>query len=143
MACSVLLHGQAFSYALVGRAAVARVLKGIHAGRLPTASLHTGGADGPQPIPLESKEKRGCLAVTLTRPVVLAGIEPAPPLPLSSQKARGQTGFKTSEYFYLWSARVTSRYITWVPALRLARVIAIYTPCSTRQYQHRPMKFFK
>ena len=80
--------------------------------------------------------------MTLTRPVVLAGIEPAPPLPLSSQ-TKGQTGFKTSEYFYLWSARVTSRYITWVPALRLARVIAIYTPCSPRQYQHRPMKFFK
>lgn len=31
----------------------------IHAGRSPTASLHAGGADGPQPIPLESKEKRG------------------------------------------------------------------------------------
>lgn len=91
-------HEQAFSYALVGRAAGARVLKGFTREGLPPASLHTGGADGPQPIPLESKEKRGLPGGDVDAPSGLGGNRTRTPrFRCRAKRQGGKPTFKTSE----------------------------------------------
>ena len=78
MACFVWQHGQAISYALGGRAAVARVLKGFTREGCRRLRSTQAGLTVLNPFPSKARKRGGCLAVTLTRPVVLAGIEPAP-----------------------------------------------------------------
>ena len=74
---------------LVGRAAVARVLKGpTREGRRRLRSTQAG-LTVLNPSPLKARKRGGCLVVTLTRPVVLAGVEPAPLASVVEPKGKG------------------------------------------------------
>lgn len=80
---------------LVGRAAVARVLKGLHAGRLPQLRSTQAGLTVLNPSPSKARKKGGCLAVTLTRPGGLGGNRTRTPASVVEPKGKkGQTNFQ-------------------------------------------------
>lgn len=92
MACSVLLHGQAFSYALGGRAAHSQWEGSLWLRSTPAGERFIN------PPPPESKKKGEVKRGDVDAPWwSWRESNPRPSLPLSSQKAKGATGFKTSE----------------------------------------------
>lgn len=61
----------------------------LHAGRLPRLRSTLAGLTVLNPFPSKARKRGGCLVVTLTRPVVLAGVEPAPLASVVEPKGKG------------------------------------------------------